>query len=91
MVIKKWSKIKEGTLLIIVWDDIVSDSSWVKDIDAQRYKPVRCKDVGWFINSDKLNIRITSSVNNMKERNVSVFPKGVIRDVQIIKYDEKFK
>ena len=86
MQIKDWNKIKEGTLLLITWDDIVSDSGWIKDEQAQIYQPIRCKDVGWFVNSDKLNIRITSSVNISGEKNISVIPKGVIRDVIKIKY-----
>lgn len=86
MNIKDWSKIKEHTLLLITWDDIVSDSSWIKDINAQTYPPVRCKDIGWFVNEDKLNIRITTSVNTSGEKNISVIPKGVIRDVIKIKY-----
>ena len=72
--IKDWGKVKENTLLIITWDDIVSDASWVKDVDAQKYKPILCKDVGWFINIVKLNIRITSSVNITGDKNVSVIP-----------------
>lgn len=86
MKIKDWSKIKEGTLLLITWDDVVSDSGWVKDINAQVYQPVRCKDIGWFVNDDKLNIRITTSVNSSGEKNISVLPKGVVRDVIKIKY-----
>lgn len=86
MKIKDWSKIKSGTLLIIAWDDIVSDSSWLKDDVAQKYQPALCKDAGWFVNSDKLSIRITSSVNSLGEKNISVFPKGCIRDVKKIKY-----
>jgi hypothetical protein len=86
MKVKNWSKIKEGTLLLITWDDIVSDSSWIKDINAQVYPPVCCKDIGWFVNDDKLNIRITTSVSSSGEKNISVFPKGVIRDVIKIKY-----
>jgi len=86
MNIKNWDRIKEGTLLLITWDDIVSDASWVKDDNARRYLPIRCKDIGWLINDDKLNIRITSSANSMGEKNVTVIPKGVLRDVKIIKY-----
>lgn len=89
MKIKNWDKIKSGTLLIIKWDDIVSDSSWLKDEVAQNYQPVISKDVGWFLNSDTLNVRIMSSVNVSGEKNVSVIPKGVIRDVQTIKYERK--
>ena len=87
----QWSKIKEGTLLLITWDDIVSDSAWIKDSIAQDYQPVRCKDIGWFVNDDKFNIRITTSVNNAGEKNISVIPKGVIRAVQKIKYKKKIK
>lgn len=89
MKIKKWDKIKEGTLLIIAWDDVVSDSGWVKDSNAQDYPPAYCKDVGWFVNDDKLNIRITTSVNNCGDKNISVIPKGCVRDVQKIKYKGK--
>ena len=86
MMVKRWDRIKEGTLLIITWDDIVSDSSWLKDSVAQGYPPACCKDVGWFVNDDKLNIRITTSVNSQGEKNISVLPKGCIRNVQKITY-----
>ncbi len=89
MKVINWDKIKEGTLLIIKWDDIVSDSSWLKDEVAQEYSPVRCTDVGWFVNDDKLNIRMTSSVNITGEKNISVIPKGIIRDIQKITYKRK--
>ena len=81
-----WDKIKPGTLLIIDWEDIISDSGWVKDIAAQVYPPTVCKDMGWFINDDKLNIRITTSVNNCGDKNVTVIPKGVIRNVRVVRY-----
>ncbi|HEC66922.1 MAG TPA: hypothetical protein ENI23_16730 [bacterium] len=89
MKIKDWSKIKAGTLLLITWDDIVSDASWLKDCSAQIYQPARCKDIGWFVNEDKLNIRITTSVQSSGEKNISVIPKGVIRNVIKIKYKVK--
>ena len=81
-----WSKIKEGTLLLISWDDIVADSSWVPDDKAQEYQPTTCKDIGWFVNDDELNIRITNSVNGQGEKSITVIPKGVVRKVQKIKY-----
>jgi hypothetical protein len=86
MKIKNWSRIKEGTLLIISWDDIVNNNSWLSDEVAQKIQPTFCKDVGWFINDDKLNIRIANSVNSDCEKSVTVIPKGVIRDIKIIKY-----
>ena len=86
MKIKRWDKIKEGTLLIISWDDIVNNNSWMDDEAAQNIQPTFCKDIGWFVNDDELNIRITNSVNSDGEKSVTVIPKGIIRDVRIIKY-----
>ena len=81
-----WKKIKEGTLLLITWNDIVANCSWLSDIVAQSYPATGCKDIGWFINDDKYNIRITNSVNSDGEKSVTVIPKGVIRDIKTIKY-----
>lgn len=83
---RNWAKVKEGTLLIITWDDIVTNCSWLPDDRAQEYPSVLCKDVGWFVNDDKLNIRITNSVNSDSEKSITVIPKGVIRRVQKISY-----
>ena len=84
--IKDWSKIKEGTLLIITWDDIMACCSWTEDKVAQEFPTSKCKTVGWFINEDKLNIRVTDTVNSDGEKTVAVIPKGCIRKVQVIKY-----
>ena len=89
MKITNWDKIKEGTLLLITWNDIVADSSWIPDDKAQEYQPVLCKDIGWFLNDDKLNIRIFNSINGSNEKSVTVIPKGVIRNVQKIEYKRK--
>jgi hypothetical protein len=86
---QNWRNIKEGTLLLITWDDIVSNASWLPDDKAQIYPPTRCKDIGWFINYDNLNIRISNSVNIDGEKSITVIPKGVIRDVQVVKYKIK--
>lgn len=83
---RNWKKVKAGTLLLITWDDIVANCSWLADDKAQAYPPVMCKDIGWFVNDDKLNIRITNSVNSDGEKSLTVIPKGVIRKVQVIKY-----
>ena len=84
-----WKKIKEGTLLLITWDDIVANSSWLSDNKAQDCPAAKCKDIGWFINHDKLNIRISNSVNIDGDKSITVIPKGVIRDIQVIKYKVK--
>lgn len=82
----KWNEIDSGTLLLITWHDIVSDPSWLTDEKARSIQPALCKNIGWLINSDKLNIRITSSVSGDGDKNVTIIPKGCIRNVQEIKY-----
>lgn len=86
MQIKNWDRIKPTTLLLITWDDILSDASWLTDEKAQSMSPVLCKNVGWFLNHDKLNIRIFDSVASDGNKSCTVIPKGVIRDVKEIKY-----
>jgi len=83
-----WKKIEPATLLLITWDDIVSDCSWLADVKAQNYQPTHCKDIGWFINDDKLNVRISNSVNSDGEKSITVIPKGCVRFVQVIKYEK---
>lgn len=81
-----WKKIKEADLLLITWDDIVANSSWLSNDKAQTYPPTQCKDIGWFINDDKFNVRITNSVNIDGDKSITVIPKGVVRDIKVIKY-----
>lgn len=81
-----WKQIDSGTLLLVSWDDIVADPSWLSDDRASTLQPALCKNIGWLINEDKLNIRITSSVADNGDKSVTVIPKGCIRDVQEIKY-----
>ena len=84
-----WTKTEPGALLLITWDDIVANCSWLPDDKAQVCPATQCKDIGWFINHDKLNVRISNSVNIDGEKSITVIPKGVIRNVQVIKYKVK--
>ena len=86
MKIKNWDKVKEGTLFIITWDDIVEKSEWLSDDNAKEIQPAVCKTVGWFVNNDKDNIRLTSTVAEDGDKSICVIPKGVIRDVKKINY-----
>ena len=89
MQVKNWNQIPSATLLLITWDDILSNSSWTTDEKAQVMSPVLCKNIGWFLNHDKLNVRIFDSVASDGDKSCTVIPKGVIRDVKIIKYKRK--
>ena len=84
-----WKKLKPATLLLVTWDDIVDDASWLSDEKFQSMQPVICKSIGWFINHDKLNIRIAHSVTFDGDKSGTVIPKGVIRNVRVIKYKIK--
>lgn len=84
--IKDWDKIKEETLLLISWEDIVMVSGWLSDENAQDMKPASCKTIGWFVNDDKNNIRLTGTVSEDGDKDIVVIPKGCVRKVQIIKY-----
>ncbi|MBE3036467.1 MAG: hypothetical protein IMZ70_05225 [Candidatus Atribacteria bacterium] len=82
----EWDKTKEGTLLVISWEDILARSVWLSDKEAQETQPAHCKTVGWFVNDDEFNIRVTDTVAEDGDKSVMVIPKGCIRKVQIIKY-----
>jgi len=49
-------------------------------------KPTRCEVVGWFIGSDKYNIRLTDMVAEDGDKSVIILPKGCVRKVQRIKH-----
>mgnify|MGYP001573820175 CR=1 FL=1 len=83
-----WNDITEGTLLEIEWDDIIMDSKWTELEIARISGPTKCRDVGWFLNHDELNIRIYYSINGEKEVAFSIIPKGVIRNVRKINYKD---
>jgi hypothetical protein len=81
-----WKNIKEGTLLIVTWEDILDVSGWLTDKEALNMKPTRCEVVGWFIGSDKYNIRLTDMVAEDGDKSVIILPKGCVRKVQRIKH-----
>ena len=87
MKIKNWSRIKEGTALIVTWNDIKSDPGWNNDTEAHEFQPAYCKNIGWFVNDDKDNIRLTWSVCDDGDKAIEVIPKGCIIDVKRINKD----
>jgi hypothetical protein len=76
--------LEEGTLVEITWNDIIMDSGWTDISDIKVNNPPECKDVGWFINQDDLNIRICNSMNSDNEGSYSIIPKGVVRKIRRI-------
>ena len=83
---RNFENIKEGTLLLVSWMDIIDKSSWTSDAEAQTMQPMLCKNIGWFVNSDKDSIRLTHSVAEDGEKSIFVLPKGCIKKIQKIKY-----
>ncbi len=79
-------KIKRNKIIEVIWNDIVSDNSWVKKSKAENYPPVRCLSIGYFLNQDKKVLRLSSMLNdNDGERDVTVIPLGCILSIKKIK------
>ncbi len=86
MKVRDWSRIRAGALLIVTWIDTTETSEWTPDEEAQDRQPATCKTVGWFVNDDKDNIRLTWSVAEDGDKSIGVIPKGCIKDVKRINY-----
>lgn len=81
-----FNKVKEGTLLIVTWRDVHSTSEWLSDEVAQDFSTTICKSVGWFINNNDIEIKISSCVAEDGDKNVEAIPIGCIENVKIINY-----
>jgi len=77
---------KLNTLLEIVWEDIVSDSSWLDEEKAKVFPLPICMDVGYYLCHDKKAIRLSSSIiSKDKDRSVTVIPWSVIKTITKLK------
>ena len=86
MKIRNWDKIKEGTLLLISWEDIVEKAGWQTDDEAQSALPCKIKTVGWFVNNCDGCVRISSSIAEDGDKTIFVIPQGCVTDVKKINY-----
>jgi hypothetical protein len=85
----KNSKYEFGDLVVVAWDDIVSDGSWLSKEKAEISPVTHCSSVGWFFNEDKDVLRLFASHNDMQDySNLTIIPKGVITEIIIILKNE---
>ena len=82
-----WDK---NECIYIKWHDILSQDGWISEQDAATTQSSVCYSVGFYLNETEEVIRISSSVNDINERNVLVIPKGVIEYpiIQMKKVDD---
>ena len=75
---------EKNDLIEIEWVDIVSDSSWFSEQKAAEFPPVQCKSVGYFLNEtvDLIRLSHTIQTGEDKERDITVIPKGVVKNVR---------
>lgn len=76
----------KNDLIEIEWEDIVSDSSWYSERKAAEFLLAQCKSAGYFLNETEDLIRLshTIQINEEKERDITVIPKGVVKNIRIL-------
>lgn len=75
---------EKNNLIEIEWVDIVSDSSWFTEQKAAEFPFVRCTSVGYYLNDTEDLIRLshTIQVDGDKDRDITVIPKGVVKNIR---------
>lgn len=77
----KMPRLGKGDRIEVVWEDIVSDSSWQSDDAAAKAETCTCHTIGYYVNHDKRVLRIATSYNAEKQCSVDVIPRGCITSV----------
>lgn len=75
-----------GDLVKVIWNDIQSDSSWTQE---EHLEPAVCVSYGFFNGFKDKCIRLYSSYNEHEIGDRTVIPKSVIRDIIIVKRNER--
>ena len=75
---------QKNDLIEIEWVDIVSDSSWFSEQKATEFPLAQCKSTGYFLNEtdDVIRLSHTIQVGEDKDRDVTVIPKGVVKNIR---------
>jgi len=77
-------RFKKDALLIVYWDDIVSDSAWQDEKMVEKLEPAHCKTVGFFTMKRKHTLILAHTISK-GERDSMVIPVGCITKVEEIK------
>ena len=73
-----------GKLVLIEWEDIVSQNGWADKQEAKRGKPATCLSVGWIIHRDNRKITIGSDTGDDEYGNRTTIPMGCIKAIQYL-------
>lgn len=79
-------KPKPLPIVEVEWVDITSYHSWMDLKDAEAYKPVGIRSVGYLLNRDKKNIRLVMTTSDdMGAAVIKVIPLGCVTKVTRIR------
>jgi len=88
----KQSNIEPGTVVLVEWDDIITDPKWQDAVDRERGEPAAVKTVGFFLKNytyrKKKALRIAHSVTHDGDCDTTNIPYGVIRSITQLKEDK---
>lgn len=78
------SIMQKNDLIEIKWVDIVTESKWLSEQKAAEFLPVPCKCVGYFLNETEDVIRLSHTIGleEKGERDITVIPKGVVKNIR---------
>ena len=69
-------------LVLIEWDDAVSDQSGWKDLEkVRKQRPERCKSVGFLVAHTKTHMTLAASIVNGHCDGDVTIPTGMVRKV----------
>jgi hypothetical protein len=79
-------QLRPGDLIIVHWRDAVDIAGWTEDAVAQIFQSTICMTIGWFLNEDKIDLRLFNSISGDGDKGIEIIPKGMIQRIQKIKY-----
>lgn len=79
-------RLKKYDLILVHWDDIESDSSWVSADEMLERKAVKCVCTGFFIGWDDKQMRVSSELIFEDGRgSIEVLPIGCVTSIECLK------
>ena len=73
---------KKNTLLLVYWDDIVSDPSWQDDDKAENAEPAHCITAGFYTMKRKGDLILSHTITK-GQRDTTIIPLGCISKVVV--------
>lgn len=79
--------VHDGTLVVVLWRDIVGDDNWLTRSEARATEPHAFTSIGWLLRKDKKSIVITAcySPDDDTVSSVTSIPMGAVLDVKTVK------